>query len=322
MSRRFAVVAAAIIVLTGLAGYVFNRGIDSRQQSDSKTRRRRRLVLLSPNSLYNEDVPPALRSLEEGSVPSEVPTSAPVIVEYWPTESGPEPTGESENATSLSAAIGESDTVPEATPNAQVTTAHNATTPTENTALPTSPQATEKADNRAAASKSSADKYKVTVIAVLLAFFALLIVGVYIARLHLSAHRGGSQSGKMNSGDTEDPSDTDFPSIIDVDNHELMIAESRQYGDSTGYDCEEPAAARGTAATLRPSQPAVPLPRLKCPKLDSSKSARKSRSRHGQAARTRELSSAEHEVESPIVRQMKQAAAALNFDTTNTILEV
>jgi hypothetical protein len=254
-------------------------------------------------------------------------------VEYWPTDSvALPPARESENSTSLSTAtpatVESNTSVLETTSNAQITAVHNATTPTENvdnTTLPTSPQPmTEKPDNgEAAASKSSADKYKITVIAVLLAFLAVLIVGVYIARLHVSAHRGGSQSGKMNSGDTEDPSDTDLPSIINVDNHELMIAESRQYGvASNGYDCDETAAARGTSS-LRPSQPAVPLPRLKCPKLDqvSSKSARKSRSRHGKSTGTRELSSADNE-ESPIVRQMKQAAAALNFDTTNTILEV
>jgi hypothetical protein len=329
MSRRFAVAAAAIIVLTGLAAFVFNRGIDSTPQSSS-TRRRRRLVLLSPSSLYSEDVPPALRSLQEGSDPSEVPTSTPVMVEYWPTDSYVQPAGESENSTSLPAdtpVIVQSDTaMPKATSsNAQATAAHNATTPTEHVGNTASPQGTEKPDNGAAtASKSSADKYKFTVIAVLLAFLALLIVGVYIARLYLSSHRGGSKSGKMNSGDTEDPSDTDFPSIIDVDNHELMIAESRQYGTNIGYDCEETALARCTASP-RPSQSAVPLPRLKCPKLDqvSSKSARKSRSRRGKTTGTREtLSSAENEAESPIVRQMKQAAAALNFDTTNTILEV
>jgi hypothetical protein len=320
MSKRFAkasaVGVAAVLVVAGLAAVGFTRGnINEAHPSSHPHRRRlRRLVQKSPSPLYDENVPAALRGLEVVSAEDEgfLPTSAPVIVEHWPAATG----------------------APQ-----EVLAAPLAATQT--------PLAAEESTNLVHTESNTATaNHAITVSAVLVGFIALLVVGVYLVKLHLSTHRTAQRSNKTDAGDTEDPSDTDFPSIIDVgqqsshDDDDLMLTEHRDYplkdksSNATEsrrrYDASStlPTTSEHStySNTTRSEQPLpVPLPRLKCPKLDrvSPKLTHKSSpSRHGRHTRTVtfDLSSGNGETESAIVRQMKQAAAALNGETT--IVEV
>lgn len=328
MLRKSVAATLSTIVLTAFAAIAFDFGIGG-----AETGRRIRLVHLETTPLYDEDLHPTVRFLDLEQQ-DEVPTTAPVIVEYWPDNSSPVDTITTGPSAERYEIVDEKPVeIPESVPS-------QIPNPIDSTATSTStdinPQSATMEGNSSGATVA---KYAIFVTAGLVGLLAFLAVGVYIARLNFKARLAGVDSGKtQGSQDTEDHSDTDLPSYIDVEHgsggnrgddsgrrdiedrrdiHVSPLPSSSQHSDQS--------ASQNRQQSLRPSN--VHLPSLQCPKLDRTNQKnhadKVSRPQSRKTVHSKQnLYDDENTGESRIVRDMKQAAAALNGEIADTAIEL